>query len=123
MMSKQNVVVDKSKAFAIRIIRMYQWLSAEKREFVLSKQCLRSGTSIGANLCEGVNGQSTADFIAKLHIALKEANETSYWLELMKETDYITPEMYDSINTDCVELIKLITSIIKTAKQNNNYKL
>lgn len=123
MMGKQNVVVVKSKAFAIRIIRMYQWLSAEKREFVLSKQCLRSGTSIGANLCEGVNGQSTADFIAKLHIALKEANETSYWLELMKETDYITPEMYDSINTDCVELIKLITSIIKTTKQNNNYKL
>ena len=121
-MIKQNVVIDKGKAFAIRIIRMYQWLSKEKREFVLSKQCLRSGTSIGANLYEGVSGQSTADFIARLHIALKEANETTYWLELMKETDYITPEMYESINTDCVELIKLITSIIITTKQNNNYK-
>lgn len=122
-MGKQNLVFEKSKAFAIRIIRMYQWLSLEKREFVLSKQCLRSGTSIGANLSEGINGQSTADFVAKLHIALKEANETSYWLELMKETEYISSEMYESINTDCVELIKLITSIIKTTKQNNNYKL
>lgn len=122
-MAKQNVVVEKSKAFAVRIIRMYQWMTVEKREFVLSKQCLRSGTSIGANLCEGFSGQSTADFIAKLHIALKEANETSYWLELMKETEYITSEMYDSINTDCIELIKLITSIIKTTKINNNFKL
>lgn len=122
-MVRQNVVVDKSKAFAVRIIRMYQWLSKEKREFVLSKQCLRCGTSIGANLYEGMNGQSTADFIAKLHTALKEANETDYWLELMKETDYITPEMYDSIHSDCVELIKLITSIIKTTKLNNNIKL
>lgn len=98
---------------------MYQWLKEDKKEFMLSKQCLRSGTSIGANLCEGFNGQSTADFIAKLHIALKEVNETRYWLELMKETDYISEDMFSSMETDCSEIIKLITAIIKTTKQNN----
>ena len=111
-MAKQNVMVEKSKAFAVRIIRMYQWMTVEKREFVLSKLCLRSGTSIGANLCEESCGQSTADSIAKLHIALKEANETKYWLQLLKETDYLTEEMYASMETDCVEQIKLVTSVI-----------
>ena len=98
-----NVVLDKSKAFAIRIIRMYQWLTSEKREYVLCKQCLRSGTSIGANIREGLNSQSKAEFIAKLQISIKEANETMYWLELLQETDYITKEMYDSIYPECVE--------------------
>ena len=116
----KSIVLEKSKTFAVRIIRMYQWLTDNKKEFVLSKQCLRSGTSIGANLYEALNGQSTSDFIAKLHIALKEANETIYWLELMKDTDYISQEMYDTISVDCVELIKLLTSIIKTTKQHNN---
>ena len=116
-----NVVLDKSKAFAIRIIRMYQWLTSEKREYVLCKQCLRSGTSIGANIREGLNSQSKAEFIAKLQISIKEANETMYWLELLQETDYITKEMYDSIYPECVELAKLLTSIIKTTKAN--YKL
>ncbi len=78
-----NVILDKSKAFAIRIIRMYQWLTSEKREYVLCKQCLRSGTSIGANIREGLNSQSKAEFIAKLQISIKEANETMYWLELL----------------------------------------
>lgn len=78
-----NVILDKSKAFAIRIIRMYQWLTSEKHEYVLCKQCLRSGTSIGANIREGLNSQSKAEFIAKLQISIKEANETMYWLELL----------------------------------------
>ena len=116
-----NVVVVKSKAFAIRIIRMYKWLTDEKHEYVLGKQCLRSGTSIGANIREGVNSQSKAEFIAKLQISIKEANETQYWLELLYETDYITKEMYDSIYPECVELTKLLTSIIKTTKAH--YKL
>lgn len=121
-MDKENIIVKKSKAFAIRIIRMYQWLTKEKKEFVLSKQCLRSGTSIGANIAECIKGQSTSDFIAKLYISLKEANETAYWLDLLKETDYIDQKTFKSINEDCEELIKLITSIIKTTKNNNNIK-
>ncbi len=120
MKKEDNIVATKSKTFAIRIIRMYQWLTNEKKEFVLSKQCLRSGTSIGANIAEGMKGQSTNDFIAKLHISLKEANETAYWLDLLKETDYIDEKTFLSIEKDCTELIKLITSIIKSTKNNNN---
>ncbi len=119
-MKENNVIAQKSKAFAIRIIRMYQWLTSEKKEFLLSKQCLRSGTSIGANIAEGVKAQSTNDFIAKLHISLKEANETAYWLDLLKETEYIDTKTFESINNDCIELIKLITSILKSIKNNNN---
>ena len=96
-MKSDNAVVDKSKAFAIRIVKMYRYLREEKREFVLSTQVLRSGTSIGANVKEAIRGQSTADFIAKMNIALKEASEAEYWLELLKETDYLTPEMCDSL--------------------------
>ena len=86
---KYSILREKSKAFAIRIIRMYQWLTKEKKEFILCKQCLRSGTSIGANITEDLNAQSTSDFLAKLYISLKEANETNYWLELLYETEYI----------------------------------
>ena len=114
-----SIVFEKSKAFAVRIVRLYQWLSDNRKEFVMSKQCLRCGTSIGANLAEGLNGQSRADFISKLHISLKEANETRYWLELLKETDYITDPMFTSLNEDCSELIKLLTSIIVTTKRND----
>ena len=117
---RESVTYTKSKAFAIRIIRMYQWISDYKKEYVLSKQCLRSGTSIGANLSEGMNGQSKADFISKLHISLKETYETQYWLELLHETGYITNEMFESINLDCTELIKLLTASINTAKKNLN---
>ena len=116
-MKSDNVVVDKSKAFAIRIVKMYRYLREEKREYVLSTQVLRSGTSIGANVKEAIRGQSTADFIAKMNIALKEASETEYWLELLKETDYLSPEMCDSILPDCIELIKLLTAIVKTTKK------
>lgn len=115
----ESIVFDKSKAFAIRIVRLYQWLTEEKHEFVLSKQCLRCGTSIGANLAEGLKGQSRLDFVAKLHISLKEAHETQYWLELLKETDYISDQMFSSLDNDCLELIKLLTSIILTTKRNN----
>ncbi len=121
-MKEDNVIEQKSKSFAIRIIRMYQRLTAEKKEFVLSKQCLRSGTSIGANIAEGIKAQSTNDFISKLHISLKEANETAYWLDLLKETDYIDVKTFESINNDCMELIRLITSILKSTKNNNNIK-
>lgn len=116
---KYSILREKSKAFAIRIIRMYQWLTKEKKEFILCKQCLRSGTSIGANITEGLNAQSTSDFLARLYISLKEANETNYWLELLYETEYIDKKKFDSMNKDCLELIKLLTSIIKTTKRNN----
>ena len=116
-----NVIQNKSKTFAVRIIRMYKWLTQEQKEFVLSKQCLRSGTSIGANIREAINSQSKAEFIAKLQISIKEANETMYGLELLHETEYITRDIYDSLYHECVELFKLLTSIIKTTK--SNYKL
>ena len=103
-----NVIVDKSKFFAIRIVRAYKYLTAEKNEYVLSKQLLRSGTSIGANVKEAIRGQSKPDFYSKLNIALKEASETEYWLEILYETEYIDKKLFESINEDCQELIKLL---------------
>ena len=117
-MEKKNVIVDKSKRFAVRIVKLYQYLSEEKREFVLSKQLLRSGTSIGANIHEAIQGQSTADFTAKMSISLKETSETEYWLELLHETNYLDKEQYKSIAKDCKELTKLLTSIVKTSRKN-----
>lgn len=111
-----NVIVDKSKAFALRIIKMYKYLCDEKREYVLSKQVLRSGTSIGANVKEAVRGQSKADFYAKMNISLKEASETEYWLELLHESDYIDDKNFDSIYADCQELLKILVSITKSQK-------
>ena len=119
-MKKDNIIVDKSKAFAIRIIKLYQYLCAEKKEFVLSKQLLRSGTSIGANVKEAIRGQSKADFISKLNISLKEASETEYWLELLQEAKYITNDEFESMKDDCIELIKLLTSIINSSKKNED---
>ena len=112
-----NAVVEKSKSFAIRIVRAYKYLTAEKNEYVLSKQLLRSGTSIGANVKEAIRGQSKPDFYSKLNIAPKEASETEYWLEILYETEYIDKKLFDSINSDCQELIKLLVSITKTQKQ------
>lgn len=117
-MKGNNIILDKSKKFAVRIINLYKYICTEKKEFVMSKQILRCGTSIGANVKEAVNGQSTADFVSKMCIALKEAGETEYWLELLAETKYITQEQFKSINRDCTELIKILVSIIKTAKRN-----
>ena len=113
-----NIIVSKSKAFAIRIIRLYQYLCNEKKEYVLAKQVLRSGTSIGANVREAQQGQSKRDFISKMSIALKEANETEYWLELLNETDYLSKDIYESLYNDCNELNKLLISIIKSSKKD-----
>ena len=122
-MKEENLVLQKSKAFAVRIIRLYQFLTGEKKENTLSRQVLRSGTSIGANIKEGIRAQSTADFLSKMQIALKEASETEYWLELLVETDYITEKAANSLLQDCRELIRLITAIVKTSKENNNLSL
>lgn len=109
-----NVLLCKSKTFALKIIRRYRYLSEEKKEFVLSKQILKSGTSIGANAKEAVVAQSRPDFYSKLHISLKEANETEYWLELLYESGYIGENMFNSMYSDNKELLKILTSILKT---------
>ncbi len=113
---ESNAIREKSKVFALRIIKLYRYLCEEKHEFVLSKQILRCGTSIGANVREAKRGQSKPDFYSKLNIALKEADETSYWLELLYESDYINRQSFESVYQDCEELIKLLTSITKTQK-------
>lgn len=112
--NEDNIIVQKSKGFALRGIRLYQYLVKEHNEFVLSKQLLRSSTSIGANVKEAIRGQSKADFGAKMNIALKEASETEYWLELLHESEYLSTQEYDSIYSDCKELLKILTSIVKT---------
>ena len=117
-MKSKNILKDKSFNFAVRIINMYKFLKSDKKEYVLSKQLLRSGTAIGALYREAEQAESKADFIHKLAIAQKESNETIYWLELLKETDYLSKSQFESINKDAVELMKLLTSIIKTTKSN-----
>ena len=116
---KENVIKNKSFAFALRIVKAYQYLTEQKKEYVLSKQILRSGTSVGAMVRESEHAQSKADFIHKLSIAQKEINETLYWLELFQATNYLSSQEFESINENAVEIIKLITSIIKTTKNNN----
>ena len=116
-MGKENIVKEKSYAFALKIIKTYKLLNFEQKEFVLSKQVLRSGTSIGALIKEAEHAQSKADFINKMNIALKEANETEYWLMLLKDSDYIDTKNYITIYNDCSELIKLLASIVKTSKE------
>ena len=109
-----NIIETKSFAFAVRIVKLYKMLTNDRKEYVLSKQLLRSGTSIGANVSEGERGQSKADFYAKMCIALKEANESYYWLRLLHETDYLTDLEFESIEKDVKELIGMLTSIFKT---------
>lgn len=111
---KENIIKDKTKNFALRIIKLYKYLVSEKKEQVLSKQILKSGTSIGANVKEGIVAYSKPDFYSKMSIALKEANETEYWLELLHESDYIENEAFESIYNDCKEIIKILMSISKT---------
>ena len=118
---KQSILKDKSKAFALRIIRLYKHLVNTKNEYVLSKQILRSGTSIGANVAEAFYAQSDADFISKLSISQKETSETIYWLELLQESDYISEVDFNSINTDAIELMRILTSSIKTMKTKLNH--
>lgn len=115
---RENVVKTKSFAFAVRIVKLYQFLVNEHKEYVLSKQVLRSGTAVGAMIREAEHSESRADFVHKLAIAQKEINETIYWLEMLKETNYLSREQFESVNEDAVELIKLLTSIIKTTKLN-----
>ena len=110
-----NLIVAKSKAFAVAVVRAYQRLRSEKGEFVLSKQLLRSGTGIGANIHEATRGQSLADFTAKMSIALKEAQETDYWLDLLHETDYIPSDSFAKLHAMNDELLRLLTSICKTS--------
>lgn len=114
----KNVVKEKSLDFAIRIVNLYKYLTDSKKEFIMSKQLLRSGTAIGALVRESEHAESKADFIHKLSVALKEANETDYWLELLYRTEYLTEKQYQSINENIIELLKLLTSIIKTSKNN-----
>ena len=116
-MKTNNVIVDKSFAFAVRTVNLYKHLTETKHEYVIAKQILRSGTSIGANIKEAIRGQSKDDFAHKLNISLKEASETEYWLDLLVATDYITKEEYESIHNDCLELIKLLTAIIKSSRK------
>ena len=113
---KDSILKSKSKSFALRIIKMYNYLCDEKKEYVMSKQVLRSGTSIGANIAEAFYAQSEADFIAKLYISRKEAGETIYWIELLKESSYLGCDEAGSMIKDCDELLKILTSSIKTMK-------
>ena len=116
-MYNDSIMLEKSKSFAIRIVRLYRFLT-DKKEYVMSKQLLRCGTSIGANLSEAKYAQSRADFLTKLTIALKEASETKYWLELLYSTDYITLKQCNSMNNDCTEIIKMLTSAVSSVKQS-----
>lgn len=117
---KENIIKTKSLAFAIRIVKVYKYLLKEEKEFVLSKQLLRSGTAIGAMIREAEQAESNADFIHKMAVAQKEANETDYWLVLLNESGYINKKQFDSINTDIKELNKILASIIITSKKKRD---
>ena len=115
-----RIIEEKTLEFAVRIVKFYRYLVAEKKEYVISKQILRSGTSIGANVRESRNAQSSADFINKLNISLKEADETQYWLEVLYGSDFISKTEYDSINKDLKEIIAILVSIVKKLKDKRN---
>ncbi len=117
-MKTENPIQIKSYQFALRVIKLFKYLNEEKKEFVLSKQILRSGTSIGANIEEAIGGQSKSDFIAKLQIALKETRETHYWLRLLIDSNYLDSKSGKSVLNDCEEILKLLNSILKTSKSN-----
>ena len=114
----KSIVGKKSRDYAIRIIGCYKYLTEQKKETIMSRQLLRCGTSIGANTRESKNAQSRMDFLNKLNIALKEADETEYWLDLLHETNYLDNSAYDSLNNDCAEIIKMLTTIIKKLKED-----
>ncbi|MBI3883419.1 MAG: four helix bundle protein [Sphingobacteriales bacterium] len=113
---KENILKVKSFDFAVRVINLYKYLKKEHNEFIVSKQLIRSGTSIGAIIREAEHAESLKDFIHKLSICLKEVNESKYWLDLFFVTDFLTKNMYDSLNNDCEELLKLLTASVKTSK-------
>ncbi len=116
-MNKTSIIRNKSRDFAIRIIRLYQYLCKEKKEYIISKQLLRAGTSIGANVNEALCGISKRDFLAKIYISYKEAAECLYWLDLLFETGFLNSKEYISINNDCKELLRILSSITKTTRQ------
>ena len=118
-MKENNIIEEKSFEFAVRTVNLYKYLTSEKQEFVMSKQLLRSGTSIGANISEAQQAQSPMDFLSKMSIALKESYESDYWLRLLYRTEYLTKDEYNSIITDCRTISKLLVSIIKSTKSNN----
>lgn len=117
-MLKENLVYKKAFKFSIRIVRLYKYLVEEKNEYILSKQILRSGTSIGANIKEGIVAQSKKDFLSKMYVSLKEADETEYWLEILNQSEYIESKVYDSIIEECKEINKLLCATVKTTKKN-----
>ena len=117
---RKSILKDKSFKFAVRVVFLYKYLCEEKKEYIMSKQTLRCGTSVGAMVREAEHSESKADFVHKLAIAQKEINETIYWLELLNLTEYISNKEFDSINADAIELIKIITASIKTAKLTPN---
>ena len=118
-MKEDNIIEEKSFEFAVRTVNLYKYLTSEKQEFILSKQLLRSGTSVGANISEAQQAQSPMDFLSKMSIALKESYESDYWLRLLYRTEYLTKDEYNSIITDCRTISKLLVSIIKSTKNNN----
>ena len=113
---EENIIATKSYAFAVRCVNLYKFLNEEKHDFTIGKQLLRSGTSVGANVKEALRGYTKADFTAKMSIALKEASETEFWIELLRDTNFITEQQANSMLTDCTELIKLLMTIIKTSQ-------
>lgn len=115
---KENILRDKAYNFALRVVKLHKYMAKEHQEFVLSKQVLRSGTSIGANIEESVHAQSKIDFIHKLSIAQKEACETHYWIKLLRDSEYLDHKSSESLPTDCEEIQRLLTASIKTAKSN-----
>ena len=117
MKKEKNILLDKSEAFAGRIIKLYQFLTTQKKEQTIAKQLLRSGTSIGANIAESRNAQSTADYLSKQNIALKEADETAYWIKNLYVGGYLNDKEYESISTDCEELVRMLVASVKTLKQ------
>ena len=117
---KDNLIQQKSYAFALRIVKLYSYLTKSKKEYTLSKQVLRSGTSIGANIEEAIGGQSKSDFVAKMSIAYKESRETSYWIRLLKDTSFLSEIEFVSLIKDIEELLKIITKIQKTSKTRTN---
>ena len=116
---KDNTILRKSLAFSVRIVNLHKYLTAQKKEYILSRQICKSGTSIGANIAEAQRAQSTADFVAKLKIALKEASETQYWLQLLHETNYLSDRAFNSLHSDLLEILRILTAICKHYPQSN----
>ena len=116
---KDNTILRKSLAFSVRIVNLHKYLTAQKKEYILSRQICKSGTSIGANIAEAQRAQSTADFVAKLKIALKEASETQYWLQLLHETNYLSDRAFNSLYSDLLEILRILTAICKHYPQSN----